>query len=167
MLRRTTSNTHFTTDNLSCDPTVWGGVHNLNPLNPESFAIPCDFMVADYNQMLFATGDCSKWLYMDRTFAQIPTGQRLGSRFTVIDGTEELPVYGTHLKSDPHCIEMRYNNVELSDPVISYQNINPDKPFEHALYVEDEAHVTNTDNTFADLGGLNVFIRKAEGPVTT
>ena len=93
--------------------------------------------------------------------------ERLGSRFTVIDGTEELPVYGTHLKSDPHCIEMRYNNVELSDPVISYQNINPDKPFEHALYVEDEAHVTNTDNTFADLGGLNVFIRKAEGPVTT
>ena len=58
---------------------------------------------------------------------------------------------------------MRYNNVEKSDPVITYQNINPDKPYEHALYIEDEANVVNNDNNFADLGGLNVFIRRVEG----
>ena len=46
---------------------------------------------------------------------------------------------------------MRYNNVEKSDPVITYQNINPDKPYEHALYIEDEANVVNNDNNFADL----------------
>ena len=55
-------------------------------------------MVPNYNQMLFTTGDCSKWLYMDRTFAQVPTGVRRGQRFTVIDGTEKLPVYASHLR---------------------------------------------------------------------
>ena len=35
---------------------------------------------------------------MDRTFAQVPTGVRRGQRFTVIDGTEKLPVYASHLR---------------------------------------------------------------------
>ena len=53
---------------------------------------------------------------------------------------------------------MRYDALELSDPILSFEDFDESAPFKHALYVE--GGVENRDNSFGDVNkGLNVFVR--------
>ena len=180
LARRTTGNSHIYTDQLDCAPTVWHGTYSTNPLDPSSFAIPCDFVAPDYDQFLFTTGDCSKWMIMDTVafsyefqnfyqfllasistrFIDRPFAQRPTARFTITTGTERLPVIASHLNANPHCVSMKHEENDLALPAISYEDYDDSNPHHAALYLGNSA---TANNNFDTLGGLNVFVRIGTG----
>eukprot|EP00931_Biecheleriopsis_adriatica_P088135 TRINITY_DN62510_c0_g1_i2.p1 TRINITY_DN62510_c0_g1~~TRINITY_DN62510_c0_g1_i2.p1 ORF type:complete len:1491 (+),score=257.69 TRINITY_DN62510_c0_g1_i2:181-4473(+) len=147
LVRRTDNNMFPQTDKLV--GTDVRGIPHTDPLG-ESFSIRFD--ESDFDEFLFASGDCQKWMVMrkDEVLQWYSNQERL--------------ILKSHLSATPYNATMyrRQNNRE--DPWLTFENHDHCK----ALYAANNFD-PNCDS--GDLGtvhkGLNVFIRKTETTVTT
>ena len=150
LVRRTESNTFSFDDDLAGVESD-GTLHN----NPKGigFTEPFQNVVPDYNQFLFATGDCSKWILTDRKWID-PFNQETS-------GLKSVTVESSHLTQSKHVVTM-YGGVDadakfpLITPV-SYTIATSTSVESDSLYHENDEAISNDA---ASRGGLNVWIRK-------
>jgi hypothetical protein len=147
LVRRTDNNLFPQTDKLV--GTDMRGLSHTNPLG-ESFSVRFD--EADFDEFLFATGDCQRWMIMKRT-------EVLGW----YDNQNRL-VIKSHTSPTPYNATMYRREYNREDPWLTFGDHDHCK----ALYV---ANNLDPACDSGDLGtvhkGLNVFIRKVGAAATT
>ncbi|CAE7719353.1 unnamed protein product [Symbiodinium sp. CCMP2592] len=147
LVRRTASNTFPYTDQLM--GTIKYAKKHGDPLGP-SFSK--SFENEGFDEFLFATGDCSKWMVM--------------KKYEVLSwySNEDRRIERSHTSSTPYMARMYRRKGQPQDPWITFGNWDQCK----ALY---QGANRNPNCPSGDLGcrhkGLNVFIRTAFGDAST
>jgi len=137
LVRRTEGKIFSYNDDLA--GSVTDGTPHNNPMGA-GFSQNFESTVSDYNQFLFATGDCSKWILADR--AQI-------DRFhTETEGEKNIVVDSTHLQQTEHSVIMvGGTGAEGKYPLVTDTSYSEGDiaAEEFSLYHEDNLNPSNND----------------------
>jgi hypothetical protein len=144
LVRRTSGNTHSATDDLSGTDVY--GIASSDPLSTSSFSVAFESAVPNYDEMLFATGDCTHWMVMSKDAA-------IGGW---ING-EMRPVKRSFDHADSwQTQEYRRQGIN-EDPWICYSESHSQ---DTALYVEGSYDANGGNGEGHRQHGLNVYVRK-------
>ena len=150
LVRRAKEKSFSYNDNLA--GSIEDGTAHNNPYG-DGFSAKFEDTVKSYNQFLFATADCTKWILSDKSEIDVFSTKEVGDQRILVDST--------HLDQTQHSIDM-FGGVGGAGkyPLVTYTSYSEGdvSAEETSLYHEDNLQPTNND---ADTrGGLNVWIRK-------
>ncbi|CAE7631253.1 unnamed protein product [Symbiodinium microadriaticum] len=147
LVRRTEGSTFPDTDQLT--GTSERGTAHSNPRGP---AFSKKFDAVDFDEFLFATGDCAKWMIMKK------------SEVLAWYANSDRKVLKSHLSDTPYKARMYRRHGVAEDPWITYGHHDHCK----GLYVENNlVPHCGSNNLGTKHQGLNVFIRNTRGDAST
>jgi hypothetical protein len=119
--------------------------------NPRHNSRPWSIRFPAFNQFLFATGDCKKWLIADKN--SVLGWYSNGRRKILKSSTHRRPYYARWYR--------RHGNRE--DPWVSLNDHGPAIPQGNILYGENSFGHTHARAVLPKHGGANVWVRSSTG----
>jgi hypothetical protein len=149
-VRHTDGNTHPANDNL-CGSHVYG-----TPRVSESWSVDFEQTVPGYDEFLFASGDCDKWIVMTKAEAIGSDGMReySNAQLNVMRGSASGSSFTTNGYRRRVCGQQAHE-----DPWIQYQNAGHNQC--DAIYVNNGYPACGGNGVGAQHGGLDVYIRNS------
>jgi hypothetical protein len=153
LVRRVHANRwHPAADNLQ-GTAVYGDV--CGSTQDCTFSVEFTAEAKDFDEFLFATGDCTEWLIAPKA-SLVQKGEKVKAK-----------VIKSSLKSTVHAIMWSNRNNHPEDPLITLADTDTN-PLLHQegilLYAENSAALSS--RAVAEHGGFNVFVRKRIGAAT-
>ena len=109
LVRRTESGSFPVSDNLAGTAVIYNAHQNAyhDPLGP---TFSQKFDGADFDEFLFATGDCTKWMIMQKE-------QAIGQFYT---DQQPRQIVKSHTSNTPYMAEMYFRQGFSEDPLLSF-----------------------------------------------
>ena len=133
---------HPATDQLS-------GTEEYGNPGDKTSPFSVSFNQMDFNQFLFATGDCEKWLIATKESV-------VGSDFQAFYSNANRDILKSSLSPEPHQAKWYRRQVQQIDPWISLTDHGPARSADDILYGGKSAN-THSGNSY---NGVGVYIRK-------
>jgi hypothetical protein len=128
------------------------GTASDDPQSDKSFSVKFDDK--DYNQMLFATGDFSKWLIADSKEVKRAGGLNF-----------EASIITSSSHAGPYTAKWTHRSHVVDDPQIGLEDVDVAHENGSLLYAENSQAERET-SILREHDGANVYIRKQPGPMT-